>query len=42
MDVAGALEQLAALAIGIVDGFDGALDAVDRPLGQRKDEAVAP
>ena len=42
MDVPRALEQGAAFAIGIVDGFDRALDPVDRPLGQLEDEAVVP
>ena len=42
MDVPRALEQRAAFAIGIVDGFDRAFDPVDRPLGQLEDEAVVP
>ena len=42
MDVPRALEQRAAFAIGIVDGFDRALDSIDRPFGQLEDEAVVP
>ena len=42
MDVSRPFEQGGAFAIGIVDGFDRALDPVDRPLGQLNDEAVMP
>ena len=42
MDVPRALEKLAAFAVGIVNGFDRALDPVDRMLCQREHEAVVP
>ncbi len=42
MDVPSALEQGAAFAVGIIDGFNCAFDPVDRPLGQLEDKAVVP
>jgi hypothetical protein len=42
MDVPRALEQRAAFAVGIVDGFDRAFGPVDRPLGEIEGQAVVP